>query len=417
MGRRAAVGSKKKRKTQGTQRAAALLDELRSFNEFGKRTLVSDHGGLPIFVNEFWTARQRAAHSLHEVSYRACFKPQLPRFFIERLTDPGDLVHDPFMGRGTTELEAALLARRAAGADINPLATLLVAPRLRPPTLDAIKSRLDEIDLSFSGSTPAGFGVFFSPKTLREICALRGYLLRGERSGSLDEVDQFIRMVAINRLTGHSPGFFSVYTLPPNQAATIDAQRKINRKRNQRPGYRDVRALIVRKSAALLKDLTAKQSARLAALPAAQLLTADSADTPEIRRSSVDLVVTSPPFLDIVDYKADNWLRCWFAGIDPASVSIAQLANVDAWRRMIHGTLVEQARVLRPGGFVAFEVGEIRGGKVQLEDEVLIASECSGLKPICVMINAQRFTKTSHLWGIKNQKRGTNTNRIVVFQK
>ena len=57
---------------------------------------------VPTYVNEFWTARQRQASSLQEISYRACFKPQLPRFFIERLTQPGDIVYDPFMGRGTT---------------------------------------------------------------------------------------------------------------------------------------------------------------------------------------------------------------------------------------------------------------------------------------------------------------------------
>ena len=45
---------------------------------------------------------------------------------------------------------------------------------------------------------------------------------------ALDGVDRWIRMVAVNRLTGHSPGFFSVYTLPPNQAASLDAQAKIN---------------------------------------------------------------------------------------------------------------------------------------------------------------------------------------------
>jgi DNA modification methylase len=64
------------------------------------------------FVNEFWTSKQRAAHSLHEVSYRACFKPQLPRFFIDRFTGQGDVVYDPFMGRGTTVLEAALAGER-----------------------------------------------------------------------------------------------------------------------------------------------------------------------------------------------------------------------------------------------------------------------------------------------------------------
>jgi hypothetical protein len=41
----------------------------------------------PCFVNEFWTSRQRQANALHEVSYRACFKPQLPGFFIELLTN------------------------------------------------------------------------------------------------------------------------------------------------------------------------------------------------------------------------------------------------------------------------------------------------------------------------------------------
>jgi len=77
-----------------------LADELEGWKRYGKRTSVDEYAGVPVFANEFWTSKQRAAHSLHEISYRACFKPQLPRFFITRLTDPGDLVFDPFMGRG-----------------------------------------------------------------------------------------------------------------------------------------------------------------------------------------------------------------------------------------------------------------------------------------------------------------------------
>ena len=74
----------------------ALLRELEAFDRFGKTTARSTlnagpAGEVPVLINEFWTARQRAAHSLHEISYRACFKPQLPRFFIERLTRPGEL--------------------------------------------------------------------------------------------------------------------------------------------------------------------------------------------------------------------------------------------------------------------------------------------------------------------------------------
>ena len=79
-----------------------LESELEAFAEFGEATRKFSREieglSIPYYVNEFWTSKQRAAHALHEVSYRACFKPQLPRFFIERLTEVGDCVYDPFMG-------------------------------------------------------------------------------------------------------------------------------------------------------------------------------------------------------------------------------------------------------------------------------------------------------------------------------
>src|SRR5436190_18862253 len=132
--------------------AEGFVKQLESFHEFGKATrqLTTSFPGLgnvsrevPAFVNEYWTARQRQAHSLHEVSYRACFKPQLPRFFIERLTDPGDWVYDPFMGRATTLLEAASLGRVPVGCDVNPLSAVLLRPRLRPPFAEEIAKRLN----------------------------------------------------------------------------------------------------------------------------------------------------------------------------------------------------------------------------------------------------------------------------------
>ena len=52
-------------------------------------------------------------------------------------------------------------------------------------------------------------------------------------------MDKWIRMVATNRLTGHSKGFFSVYTMPPNQAVTAERQIIINEKRDQKAEYRD----------------------------------------------------------------------------------------------------------------------------------------------------------------------------------
>src|SRR5215210_7375000 len=57
---------------------------------------------VPVYEEELWTSRQRQASSIHEVSYRACFKPQLPASVAERLSNEGVLVYDPFTRLGTT---------------------------------------------------------------------------------------------------------------------------------------------------------------------------------------------------------------------------------------------------------------------------------------------------------------------------
>lgn len=395
---------------------------MQRFADFGTATTILKKPWqgqeLPVYVNEFWTAKQRAAHSLHEVSYRACFKPQLPRFFIERFTTPGERVYDPFMGRGTTLIESAFLDRIPVGCDVNPLSALLCMPRLHSVDGKAIQKRLAEIDLSHASEIREDLLVFYHPDTLRELCALREYFLRRETEGTLDAIDSWIRMVATNRLTGHSAGFFSVYTLPPNQAVSIASQIRINEKRQQTPTARDIRKIILKKSASLLKDLTPEEKKNLHHVgKKSQCLTSSSADTKAIASSSISLVVTSPPFLDIVQYDQDNWLRCWFNGINSNAVPIWQLRNADAWQQAMSTVFVELARVLRDGGIVAFEVGEVRKGKILLEDLVLPAASASGLQPIAILINDQEFTKTSNCWGVDNADKGTNTNRIVILQK
>ena len=366
------------------------------------------------FVNEFWTAGQRQANRLHEISYRACFKAQLPEFFIQRLTAPGEAVHDPFMGRGTTPLQAALMGRRPVGSDANPLSAMLLRPRLAPPSLEQVAARLAEVPQI--AALPAGpllddLRVFFHDRTLARMMALRRWFGEREAAGAFDAVDDWLRMVALNRLTGHSSGFFSVYTMPPNQAVSAERQRRINARRGQVPPPRDVDALILRKSRVLLSG------AALPPHPPAWLATAPAEEARFLADGSVDLVVTSPPFLDVVDYRTDNWLRCWFAGIDMDSVPIAAHKTPEAWQAFVHEALRDIARTLRPGGALAFEVGEVRGGRLLLEDQVIRAARGLPLTVAGVMVNDQNFTKTANCWGVSNNRKGTNTNRIVLMWK
>jgi DNA methylase len=389
-----------------------FIDLVRDFSAFGRPSVEVQEGPILYLVNEYWTAGQRQAHSLHEVSYRACFKPQLPAFFIERLTRPADAVYDPFMGRGTTPLQAALMGRRPVGNDVNPLSVLLTRPRLNPPTLDEVARRLDRVPWDAGEIDDSELLAFFSPRTLRHLCALRHWLIEEAPLHSVaSPVDDWIRMVAINRLTGHSPGFFSVYTLPPNQAVSAPSQRKINEKRGQIPPDRDIKKLILKKTASLLSDGPIKPH------PAAILSTGAAQATPTIASGSVALVVTSPPFLDIVQYAEDNWLRSWFAGIDVASVAIAHHRTEATWQAMVRAALIELARIVRSGGHIAFEVGEVRGGKVLLERLVWEAAEGLPFERLFVMVNQQEFTKTANCWGVRNNAKGTNTNRIVVLRR
>lgn len=396
---------------------------LLKFRDFGKKTKQvntevklepSKLVRVPTFINEFWTSKQRKGHSLHEISYRACFKAEVPEFFINKLSKPGEIVYDPFLGRGTTALQASLSGRVAFGNDVNPLSKMLVEPRLSPPSFEEISSRLSALRFHNPKSYPKDLEVFFHPTTLNAICCLREYFLEiGEEK--LDGADNWIRMVAISRLTGHSRGFFSVYSLPPNQAVSLQSQRKINKKRKQQPEERDIKKLILKKTRSLLRDPIPSHSIELREKN--KILIGDSRQTRIIPDNSVTLVVTSPPFLDVVDYALDNWMRLWFVDLDPLSLAISKVRTIPEWKLVMLGVFLELRRILRKGGHIAFEVGEIRGGKVRLEESVVECGIQAGLFPELILINSQNFTKTANIWGISNSTKGTNTNRVVLFQK
>ena len=202
------------------------------------------------FTNEFWTAKQRAAHSLHEISYRACFKPQLPRFFVERLSQPGDIVYDPFMGRGTTLVEAALMGRRPCGCDVNPLSGVLCGPRLQPPSLLQVERALAGVDFVTPSEMPEELLVFYHADTLRQISALRKHLLERERAGTLSErrpLDTDGCREPADRALGRL--LFRLHPAAESGGLAQSPRRRSIRGWNQRPSPRDVPAIILRRAA------------------------------------------------------------------------------------------------------------------------------------------------------------------------
>lgn len=240
-------------------------------------------------------------------------------------------------------------------------------------------------------------------------------LRAGQRIGKCscchpEERAQRKRCCKTRQRSGHSPGFFSVYTLPPNQAVSIERQKKLNEISGQTPPLRDVPSIIMKKSKILLSQGAPGAGHGL-------FLTEPSHNTPQLPDSSVQLTVTSPPFLDVADYSADNWLRCWFLDIDPKKIKITIAKSLNEWRDFIALTLKELSRVTCPGGHIAFEVGEVRGGEIFLDEHVATAASGLPLEILGVLIHRQNFTKTANCWGVSNNKKGTNSNRIVLFRR
>jgi len=391
--------------------------EVRIFDEETVRTA---HGSYVRTTGEFWTERQRQMHSLHYiVSYRASFKPELPEFFISRHSAPGQVVLDPFSGRGTTALQANLMGRAAYASDVNPMSERVAWPKCHPVPVEAVAEALHAIDLDPDTPVPGEdeFSMFYHPRTFREITGLKAHL-HANRS----DADRFVELVAPSRLHGHSTGFFSVYSFPQISVAPAN-QRKINEQRRQAPDFRPVKPRILAKARRALADGAAARIREVAGRNRFETCDARALSFPD---GCCDLIVTSPPFLNKADYILDNWLELWFLGIPEEHVrrSVVQVASLSRWIDFLTPAIAEMGRVLRTGGVAVIEVGEVVHARQTVHlDEVIVdivgglrASGC-GLAVERVMIHLQKFTKLANCFKVDNNLKGTNTHRLVVLRK
>jgi hypothetical protein len=378
----------------------------------------------PVHRGEFWTARQRQMHPVHySISYRASFKPELPDFFMHRYLTGRSIVLDPFGGRGTTAIQANFNGHVAVHNDISPVSYFISSSRKNIPTIDRIAARLAALDLARLGrkwttDEKERFSPFFHEQTFRELMGLRTLWM-----DSQDDVElNYIMLTAMTRLHGHSDGFFSAYSFP-QISIQPEAQRRNNEKRGVRPGYRNVAERILKKARRDLSRPIPEIFHKISRYN--RYLLGDARNLDSIQSNSIDLIITSPPFLDKVDYAKDNWMRAWFIGVEDTvrSLPMAVFSDPQQWLVFMKEAIIEMGRVLRSGGRAVIEVGEVEyGNRILYLEELLIALfpmnlETGILQVEELFLHTQEFTKLANCWDVKNNEKGTNTNRCLVIRK
>lgn len=241
-----------------------------------------------------------------------------PETFVRRNVQawsrPGDIVLDPFMGRGTTVFESLLNGRRSIGCDTNPVAYCISRAKAAPPSLAQVIDRLKKLEMKCASDAKRDaaqtndefFTLCFHESTLGQLLFLRSRL-----EWRQDSTDCFIAALTLGCLHGESHR--TEWCLSNRMPRTISTKPAYSvrwwRKHRCLPPERDTFAILrglaryrFESPAPQLKGRVVHGDAR----KASSLLRA--------YRERVKLVITSPPYLDITDYHEDQWLRLWFLG-------------------------------------------------------------------------------------------------------
>ena len=337
-------------------------------------------------------------------------------YFLGQYSERGDLVLDPFCGSGTVALEANVQGRLAAYSDSNQLAMLLAQAKVEAADITEVTLRLQlcnvrrPINLAHFNDH---FKPFFDIDTFRELVNLKVALKDAEG----DRVSKFIEFLALSLLHGTSAGYFSVYS-SPQISLSPEEQNTLNIKRGQIPDYRAVMPRILRKAATVLRDgisggMRALQAKNFSAI-------SDARDLRYLPSSAVALTITTPPLPLTPDPYDRMWLRGWFAGIDNRNRAQAEIDSVEGWREFMNASLLEMARVTKPGGRAVLDLRAIQMAKETLYlDEIVLQDVKDSLGKYwdgeSLIINVPKGST------VKNRDRELRkealSNRVVVLRR
>ena len=389
-----------------------------------------------------WKAQQRLwGHPFHPMcSYLASFPASLAHAFISRYSRPGDVVLDPFAGRGTTPLQATAEGRIGVGNDLNPFAHLLTASKVEPASAAEARTRLARLRLAWPAvasdwearagamqadpeggpeAVPSEVAIAFHPRTFAQLLYVR------EALDLDDRVDRFLAAAITGILHGKSASYLS--DLMPN---TFSMAPRYVRDFAARTAFRAAERDVFEGLGAKLDRLF---KAPLPTGPGISLL-GDARDAGARARAALRarglpdrarLVLTSPPYLRVVKYGYYNWLRAWFLAEDPRAIDAAlddahhRAPYLVFLREVLHGlrpALTDDAIVVLVIGDVATDRGRtIRNGIGLAEAVWAEAAAPEGYRLAGVAldeVHAQR--KMTKLWG-DEAGRATQLDRILVL--
>jgi site-specific DNA-methyltransferase (adenine-specific) len=361
----------------------------------------------------------RWGHSMQTMcSYQGMFPAKVAHYFIQRYSKPGAVVLDPFSGRGTVPLQARVEGRTAICNDLNPLAYVLSKSKVAPPSWSAVLRFLDDLQQSFKKSPPVDepsvpddIGMLFHPNTLRQICFLRDRLLLKDIITWTAEEAMIAGALAgimhgSHRRDGSSQ-YLSISMPNTFSMAPSYVARFIEEKGLTAPDQ-DVFERLRDKLARLYLDDVGGSDGEAHHKDVIALLQGMQPDT-------VDLVVTSPPYLQVVNYGTSNWIRLWLLGLDEVGrdsgagrkkldSQLDHRHTYSSYTQFMQSVLQMTRRVLKPHGVAVFVIGDVADpGRDPLPlakkiwDEM---GESTGLKLLEIVEDHLPVqNKVSRIWG------------------
>lgn len=375
----------------------------------------------PSITPEWKDISKSWGHPFHPMcSYMAMFPPRIPHYFIQRFTNPGDKVLDPFSGRGTTPTQACVEGRTGIANDLNPLAYVLSRAKVDPPEKAEALERLDELESRYDADAPAlpaadqDISSVFDPYTLGQLIFLKTAL-------SDDRTDNFLKGTILGILHGkyRRHGTDSIYLSidMPNTFSMSPAYiRKYVREKQLEYLPLDVFKNVRRRIDRLYRRGT--PSVR------GQAFQHDVRDLPKvITPESIQLVVTSPPYLKVVKYGLYNWIRLWFLNVPMAKVdqSLDDGHKLPEYLAFMEETIGCLESLLKPGGLAALVIGDVAmNGEPPLNlAEAVWSAVASQTNLQLVDIVPDAIADSAKVTKIWNDTRGqaTAVDRILVLSK